>query len=204
METRERLLEVTLRLMAEKGYEDFGLREVAELAGTKTSSIYHFYGGKAELCRAAVEHFGAMIHEDEKALGDREEPPIDTVRRVFDWIWSTSTTEGWRRDLGLALEPAPKTIPTPERPDGPFDPPPFVRMLREPVLAAIDAGQLRVPEGYTADEVASFVVVSTIGVVRMTARRPDEISVDRALGLLFDSLMRALTVDQPTPSTPAT
>ncbi len=195
METRERLLEVTLRLLAEQGYDGFGLREVAELAGTKTSSIYHFYGGKDELCRAAFEHFATLMREDQSTIADPTAPALDRIRSMFDWLRSSSTAEGWRRDFGRAIEP-PMPTGTPP-PSGPAaEPPPFLRALRDPVVEAVESGQLRLPPATTADELADLVALATIGLVRMTARDQQALSTERALALFLQTFLAAHAIEE--------
>ncbi|TFI43675.1 TetR/AcrR family transcriptional regulator [Rhodococcus sp. 1R11] len=53
METRERLIASMQELLWENGYAGTSPRAVQKLAGTRQSSMYHFFDGKSELAVAA-------------------------------------------------------------------------------------------------------------------------------------------------------
>lgn len=52
-EARERLLQIALRLFAEKGYAKTSTRDIAQAAGVNIASIKYYFGDKAGLYRAA-------------------------------------------------------------------------------------------------------------------------------------------------------
>ena len=53
---RERLIQVTIRLLAEQGPSAIKARTVASAAGLSTMVVYHHFGGIPELTRAVVDH----------------------------------------------------------------------------------------------------------------------------------------------------
>jgi len=54
-ETERRLIEVALELIREKGVlAGLNLRKVAEGAGVNRGNIYHYFGSRQELLRAAI------------------------------------------------------------------------------------------------------------------------------------------------------
>ncbi|MCE9599760.1 MAG: TetR/AcrR family transcriptional regulator [Spirochaetia bacterium] len=56
IETRERLIATTGRLLQSQGYAATGINEILDASGTPRGSFYfHFPGGKEELARAALE-----------------------------------------------------------------------------------------------------------------------------------------------------
>ncbi len=55
-DTRTALIEAAGRLFAENGLEGTGTRAIAEAAGSNIGSIHYYFGGKANLYRASVEH----------------------------------------------------------------------------------------------------------------------------------------------------
>ena len=53
--TREIILQETLRLFSEKGYAAVSMRDIAASVGIRVSSIYHHFSGKQELFDALVQ-----------------------------------------------------------------------------------------------------------------------------------------------------
>jgi AcrR family transcriptional regulator len=53
---RERILEVTLGLMARGGSRGTSMRAVATAAGLNVASLYHYFPSKRDLLRAAIAH----------------------------------------------------------------------------------------------------------------------------------------------------
>lgn len=56
-ETRERLLEAALAVMAERGVRGATTRSIAERAGVAELTLFRHFGSKRELLRAALQHF---------------------------------------------------------------------------------------------------------------------------------------------------
>jgi AcrR family transcriptional regulator len=52
----ERVVQATIRLLAEQGPSAIKARSVASASGLSTMAVYHHFGGIAELMRAAVDH----------------------------------------------------------------------------------------------------------------------------------------------------
>ena len=75
-ETEQRLIEVALELIREKGIlSGLNLREVAEGAGVNRGNIYHYFGSRRELLRAA-------INRGFKTIVDRIKPSARTKHFV--------------------------------------------------------------------------------------------------------------------------
>lgn len=64
-ETRQAILEAATALFAEKGYEDFSLRQVAEATGYTPTTIYLYFENKDDLLFQTATHgfktFGEML-----------------------------------------------------------------------------------------------------------------------------------------------
>jgi AcrR family transcriptional regulator len=58
-EPRERILEVAVRLFAQKGYAAVGVREIAGAAGVNISMISYYFEGKVGILKAIMETFFA-------------------------------------------------------------------------------------------------------------------------------------------------
>ena len=80
-EVADKAIEAFLRLIAEKGYGQVALREVAEAAGLGVAEVYRLYPDKVALASA----FLAKIDADVLAGVPRQSDPEETARdRLFD------------------------------------------------------------------------------------------------------------------------
>lgn len=70
-QTRLRILDAARRCFGDRGYDGTTTREIAEQAGLTTAAIYHYYGSKAELYRAAHAQVHLFVYEryDRAVLG---------------------------------------------------------------------------------------------------------------------------------------
>ena len=75
---REAILKVAATLFATKGYAESGLREIAELAGIRASTVYHHFASKEriyeEIIRIAIDAISDAIHAELKALAPDASP----------------------------------------------------------------------------------------------------------------------------------
>jgi AcrR family transcriptional regulator len=80
-EASDRALDAFLRLIAEKGFANVALREVAEAAGLGVAELYRLYPDKVALAAA----FMAKIDAEVLAGAPRQSDPEETARdRLFD------------------------------------------------------------------------------------------------------------------------
>ncbi|MGA9678343.1 MAG: TetR/AcrR family transcriptional regulator [Mycobacterium sp.] len=54
-ETRRRIIAAAMRCVAEKGYSQAGIRDIAHAAQITSGSLYHYFPNKAELLKATVK-----------------------------------------------------------------------------------------------------------------------------------------------------
>ncbi len=57
-ERRNQLVDVSLRLIAKKGFERITIKDISEAAGVAKDLIYHYFGSKEALLFAAVDRHG--------------------------------------------------------------------------------------------------------------------------------------------------
>lgn len=74
--TKEKLFYSALRLFAQKGYANVGIRGLCRTVGIKESSFYNHYAGKESLLEAILAYFGkesgrSVMTDDEIALSIR-------------------------------------------------------------------------------------------------------------------------------------
>ncbi len=80
-EVRDKALDAFLGLIAEKGYADVSLREVAEAAGLGFAELYRLYPDKLSLAAAFMARIDADVMAGTPSSIDPEETPRD---RLFD------------------------------------------------------------------------------------------------------------------------
>lgn len=71
---RRRILDAAANLLAENGYQATTLRGIADAAGLKAASIYHYFQSKeqisVEILNEGVAHVSNAVHNSVSALGD--------------------------------------------------------------------------------------------------------------------------------------
>jgi AcrR family transcriptional regulator len=105
----ERLLQATIRLLAEQGPSAVKVRTVSAASGLSTSLVYHYFGGIPELMRAVIDRGFRELDTAFSALPVTEDPVADlavqalTCRRVarenphlYDLMFGLSTRSTYR------------------------------------------------------------------------------------------------------------
>jgi AcrR family transcriptional regulator len=105
----ERLIQATIRLLAEDGPSAIKARTVASAAGLSTMVVYHHFGGIAELFRAVVDHGFKELASAFSQVPVTDDPIADlfvmalTCRRVaranphlYDLMFGLSTRATYR------------------------------------------------------------------------------------------------------------
>jgi AcrR family transcriptional regulator len=89
MNNREKLLARALELFTTRGYDAVGVQEVAEAAGLKKPTLYHYFGSKSGLLRTLLsENFEKLFDEVEKAAdyqGDVKTSLCNVVNVYFEF-----------------------------------------------------------------------------------------------------------------------
>lgn len=87
-ETRRRIIEVAIRLFAERGFEGASTREIAKAAGVNAPALQYYFDNKEGVYRACAEyiaessraHFAPVVTRTEAVLED----PAATPDQVFE------------------------------------------------------------------------------------------------------------------------
>lgn len=99
--TKERTLDVGLRMLLRHGYNDLGVQAVLEEAGIPKGSFYHHFASKEDFALQVVERYMNGVHGGlDASLGDRSLAPLDRVRRFFELSRDKYREEGY---LGCML-----------------------------------------------------------------------------------------------------
>jgi len=107
-ESRLRILEATLAIASERGYEGTSIGQVTEATGLPASSVYWHFKNKDELLAATVEHSyrkwraSAPTWRERLDIDDPAEQIRDRFHRASRGI--TDSPEFWRLGLLLGLE----------------------------------------------------------------------------------------------------
>ncbi|WP_067650619.1 TetR/AcrR family transcriptional regulator [Nocardia harenae] len=94
--TKERILDAAVQVFGARGFTAATMAEIVERSGVSVGSIYHHFGGKAEVFNAIWENFGALLRrqveegiESARAAGETDpfELFIVGIRRYLRLIW---------------------------------------------------------------------------------------------------------------------
>ena len=207
MDVRQRLLRAALASVADRGYADAGLREIAASAGVTTGSLYHHFAGKDELVRAAIlEHADLVALELQAADPGRDATTDERLRALVTTLAfqrndvpngdDPSDEAQWHRDLGVIIN---VELPKLEGFQDVFDRlrPPLVHLIRGIAADGIARGDLDLRPGVTVVEFADGVLAGIVGLELMAARGSLNGPLDRALLLHVDT---ALAASRPGPA----
>jgi len=84
VETEQRLIDVTIKLIRQNGVlAGLNLREVAEGAGVNRGNIYHYFGSRRELLRAAIARRFDSMFNVVTSKRDQSAPFVERRLRSF-------------------------------------------------------------------------------------------------------------------------
>lgn len=83
-ETRRRIIDATMRCVAEVGYERATIREIARKADMTSGSLYHYFPNKTELIKSTFDEWAEMTIPRVAASAQRSEDFRDRLVAVFD------------------------------------------------------------------------------------------------------------------------
>jgi AcrR family transcriptional regulator len=83
-QTRRRILAAAMRCVAEVGYSQASIREIARAADMTSGSLYHYFPNKAELLRATGEEIEDVVLPRLQAAAARSDNVADRLEAVLD------------------------------------------------------------------------------------------------------------------------
>jgi AcrR family transcriptional regulator len=83
-QTRRRIISATMRCVAEVGYSQATIREIARAADMTSGSLYHYFPNKSELLKATGEHIEEIILPRLRAAAAQSDDVIDRLDAVLD------------------------------------------------------------------------------------------------------------------------
>ena len=90
---RGQILDAANALLAERGYDEVSIEDIASSAGVTRGLVHHYFGGRKEVYIGLLERLGALREE-------QLQPPVgrsararlaDTVSRWLDWTEANRT-----------------------------------------------------------------------------------------------------------------
>lgn len=85
--TREKLIEVSVQLIAVKGFNNTGIAEILGQAGVPKGSFYHYFKSKDDLGLAVIEQYGSSLREGlDLTLSNTRGSPLTRLRAYFDQV----------------------------------------------------------------------------------------------------------------------
>ncbi|WP_165969835.1 TetR/AcrR family transcriptional regulator [Nonomuraea terrae] len=92
---REDLLASALEVFHTRGFHGTGIQEIADAAGAPKGSFYNHFASKEEAAVEALRRYGAGRRFD--ILGDTSLPPLDRIRRHFEFLRDENVERGFTR-----------------------------------------------------------------------------------------------------------
>ncbi len=187
--TKEKLVEVGLKLIHMTGYTGTGINQVLEAADLPKGSFYHHFSTKDEFVMEVIRRYAGGEQERwEKLLDDSNISPLKKLRRYFKDLIATYGRRGGPIAgclLGnLSLEIAGQNTEIRNLIRQAFDA--WQNAIATTIREAIDKNEL--PETAKADKLAALLVNSWEGAqVRAKAEQND-----KPLELFFDNAFSVL------------
>ncbi len=83
-QTRRRIITAAMRCVAEFGYSQASIRQIARAADMTSGSLYHYFANKSELLRATGEEIEAIVLPRLRAAAAQSDDVIDRLDAVLD------------------------------------------------------------------------------------------------------------------------
>src|SRR6516162_9237716 len=83
-ETRQRIIGAAMRCVAEAGYSQATIREIAKAADMTSGSLYHYFPNKSELLTATVREIDEIASPRLRAAAAQVDDVVDRLEAVLD------------------------------------------------------------------------------------------------------------------------
>jgi AcrR family transcriptional regulator len=83
-QTRRRIITAAMRCVAEVGYSQATIREIARAADMTSGSLYHYFPNKSELLKATGEEIEEIVLPRLRAAAARSDDVVDRLDAVLD------------------------------------------------------------------------------------------------------------------------
>jgi AcrR family transcriptional regulator len=152
--TRQRVLDATVKLLAEHGVQAANMEAIAAAAGTSRSTLYRHWPDRLPLLIDAVEHLGSRFRQAPSEGPSVEEPLDVALQRIVGGIGDGLRSPDWgpiAGSLAAAAEHDPELAEVHSR---------YVAGRRQHVVALLQHAQTRgeLPDSLDADWAVDLLV----------------------------------------------
>lgn len=183
----EEILAVAGRLFAQKGFAGTSTREIAEGAGLRQPSLFHYYPKKERILEALLRRVGTeMLHMTASLQAVSASPPAKLYRLVHANV----------KSLSEATDPVAAIVFLPE-----VQPPNFptfwaahdeqLRLARDLILRGVASGELMCEDA----ELVTYGLVGMTSAVPTWLSRAPQAEPERVARMVADLQLRALLSD---------
>ncbi len=81
---REEILEVGLRLVLDKGYEQMTIQDILDELGISRGAFYHYFDSKQALLEALIEHIGKQ--SEQALLPIVQDPHLTALQKIYRYF----------------------------------------------------------------------------------------------------------------------
>jgi AcrR family transcriptional regulator len=160
---REHILDVSLRLMSERGATGMSMRQLANACDLQVAAIYHYFPSKDALLAAVVaeRQYGSRL-EDPLPV-DPDAPPAERLTDVFVRVFEGALSEQsiWRLLIGEAMRGESTVLPVGQD---------LIALLGPAAVTWVSAA---VPEVSNPEDLAQLVVGQLLTGFIRTVFEPD-------------------------------
>jgi AcrR family transcriptional regulator len=82
MDNRAKILDCSVRLFSERGYDAVGVQEIADAAGIKKPTLYHYFGSKEGLLRTLLNEGFVPLFEQLDSAAEYHRDVISTLQKI--------------------------------------------------------------------------------------------------------------------------
>jgi AcrR family transcriptional regulator len=158
-QTRQKILDNALALIAGEGLDNFSLRKLAASIDYSPAALYKYFGSKEEILDALRAEFWQRAGAQEPDLSDLT-PPERLITSGGNYL---AFADAYPQHYLLVFN---SPASAPESMGGLFDDPRFSGLIAI-VREGVQGGCFRLPEGYTPESMAVHLWVSVHGIVML-------------------------------------
>lgn len=186
--TKQRLIDVGLRMLLEHGYNDLGIQALLTATGTPKGSFYHHFRDKEDFALQVVDAYMEQVHAGlDACLQDKKRPPLARVRRFFELTQQKYREEGYMGCLlgGLGQELSGVSEVFRRKIDGCFS------VIAERMAACLDEARQRgeIPTGCDVRQMADLLVDCWEGAALRSRLRRNPASLNAMLDFYIRSVV---------------
>ena len=83
--TKNKIIQVSLKLFSEKGYDAIGVQEIVTKCGITKPTLYYYFGSKLGLLQEIVNSFGGELY---KRISSKAKYDYDFIKNLTDILYT--------------------------------------------------------------------------------------------------------------------